>query len=181
YLIDWGGQFENLEQAKLRFMIVVPVSLLLIFVMLYFSLKRLRDVLIIYTAIPFAVIGGVLALWLRGMPFSVSAAIGFIALCGLAVLNGQVLVTAIQSLLDSGKDVSTAVIQAARQRLRPVLATAVTDAAGFIPMALSSGVGAEIQRPLATVVIGGVCTTTLLTLIVVPLVYVMVNSEKSSN
>jgi len=171
YVINWGGQFENLERSTQRFLIVVPVTLLFIFILLYWSLNRLRDVLIIYTGIPFAAIGGVLALWLRELPFSVSAAIGFIALSGIAVLNGQVLVSTIRGMLDEGQTLAQAVTDAAQRRLRPVLATAITDAAGFIPMALSTGVGAEVQRPLATVVVGGVITSTLLTLVVLPLLY----------
>jgi cobalt-zinc-cadmium resistance protein CzcA len=171
YVIEWGGQFEHLQRSKLRFAIVVPVTLTLVFLLLYFSLKSVRDVLLISTAIPFAVIGGVFSLWLRDMPFSVSAAIGFIALSGIAVLNGQVLVSAIRTIRDRGTPLGGAVMAAANQRLRPVLATAITDAVGFFPMAISTGVGAEVQRPLATVVIGGVFTTTLLTLLVLPAVY----------
>ncbi len=171
YLIEWGGQFENLERSKLRFMIVIPLTLVLIFFLLYFSLKSMKDVLIIYTGIPLAAVGGIFALWVRGMPFSVSAAIGFIALSGIAVLNGQVLVSAIRRLLSDGLSVKMAVISAAKERLRPVLATAITDAVGFLPMAISSGVGAEVQRPLATVVIGGVITSTFLTLFVLPVLY----------
>ncbi len=178
YVIDWGGQFENLERARLRLMIVVPVTLLLVFFLLYFSLKNLGDVLLIYTGIPFALIGGVFALWFRNIPFSVSAAIGFIALSGIAVLNGQILVSAIRTFLDNGKSIREAVSLAARQRLRPVLATAITDAVGFIPMALSTGVGAEVQRPLASVVIGGVITSTLLTLFVLPLLYMLFGKQK---
>ena len=171
YVIEWGGQFEHLQRSKLRFAIVVPVTLTLVFFLLYFSLKSMRDVLLIYTAIPFAVIGGVFSLWFRGMPFSVSAAIGFIALSGIAVLNGQVLVSAIRTIRDRGMPLREAVTTAAKQRLRPVLATAITDAVGFFPMAISTGVGAEVQRPLATVVIGGVFTTTILTLLVLPAIY----------
>lgn len=171
YVIDWGGQFRNLEESMLRFMIVVPITLALIFILLYLSLKSLRDVLVIYTGIPFAVIGGVFSLWIRGIPFSVSAAVGFIALSGIAVLNGQVLVAAIRTCLKEGLQAGDAVVHAATIRLRPVLATAITDAVGFIPMAFSTGVGAEIQRPLATVVIGGVLTSTVLTLFVLPLLY----------
>jgi cobalt-zinc-cadmium resistance protein CzcA len=171
YVIEWGGQFEHLQRSKLRFAVVVPITLTLVFLLLYLSLKSLRDVLLIYTAIPFAVIGGVFSLWIRGMPFSVSAAIGFIALSGIAVLNGQVLVSAIRTIQNRGVPLSEAVPTAAKQRLRPVLATAITDAAGFFPMAISTGVGAEVQRPLATVVIGGVFTTTLLTLLVLPAIY----------
>jgi cobalt-zinc-cadmium resistance protein CzcA len=172
YVIEWGGQFENLERSQKRLMVVVPLTLLLIFFLLYFSLKRLRDVLIIYTGIPLAAVGGVVALYLRGIPFSVSAAIGFIALSGIAVLNGQVLVSAIRGLQKDGLPLVEAVTGAARQRLVPVLATAVTDAVGFLPMAVSVGVGAEVQRPLATVVVGGVLTSTLLTLFVLPTLYV---------
>ncbi len=180
YVIDWGGQFENLERARLRLTIVVPMTLALVFLLLFFSLGKLRDVLLIYTGIPFALVGGVFALWLRGMPFSVSAAIGFIALSGIAVLNGQILVTAIRSFI--GKtNLHEAVSSAAKQRLRPVLATAVTDAVGFIPMAISTGVGAEVQRPLATVVIGGVVTSTVLTLFVLPLLYVVVGNRERSD
>jgi cobalt-zinc-cadmium resistance protein CzcA len=171
YVIEWGGQFEHLIRSRERFMIVVPLTLAFIFLLLYFSLRRLREVFIIYTGISFAAVGGVFALWLRGIPFSVSAAVGFIALSGIAVLNGQVLVAAIRKFRDEGLAVSEAVISAAKQRLRPVLATAITDAAGFIPMAISTGVGAEVQRPLATVVIGGVVTSTLLTLVVLPMIY----------
>ena len=174
YVIDWGGQFENLANAKVRFLIVVPVTLLLVFFLLFFSLKNLREVLLIYTGIPFAAVGGVFALWSRGMPFSVSAAVGFIALGGIAVLNGQILVSAIRSFLDQGSDLRTAVTEAAQQRLRPVLATAITDAVGFLPMAISTGVGAEVQRPLATVVVAGVLTSTMLTLFVLPVLYLLV-------
>ena len=174
YVIDWGGQFENLANAKTRFLIVVPVTLLLVFFLLFFSLKNLREVLLIYTGIPFAAVGGVFALWFRGMPFSVSAAVGFIALGGIAVLNGQILVSAIRVFLQRGDELRAAVTEAARQRLRPVLATAITDAAGFLPMALSTGVGAEVQRPLATVVVAGVLTSTVLTLLVLPILYLLV-------
>jgi len=173
YLIEWGGQFENLERSQQRLMLVVPLTLLLIFVLLYVSLKRLRDVLIIYTGIPLAAVGGIVALSLRGIPFSVSAAVGFIALSGIAVLNGQVLVSAIRTLLQDGLPLVDAVTGAAKQRLVPVLATAVTDAVGFLPMAVSVGVGAEVQRPLATVVVGGVLTSTLLTLFVLPALYLL--------
>jgi len=179
YVIEWGGQFEHLIRSRERFALVIPVTLALIFLLLYFSLRRWRDVLIIYTGIPFAAIGGVMALWLRGIPFSVSAAVGFIALSGIAVLNGQVLVSAIRKFSREGLQTGQAVVSAAKQRLRPVLATAITDAAGFIPMAISTGVGAEVQRPLATVVIGGVFTSTLLTLVVLPLIYRWLEERKT--
>ena len=168
YIIEWGGQFENLERAQLRLAIVVPIVLLLVFVLLYFSMGNLRDVLIIYTGIPFAAVGAVFALWLRGIPFSVSAAVGFIALAGIAVLNGQILIEAIRENAGRGEALGSAVVAAAKTRLRPVLATGITDAAGFLPMAVSVGVGSEVQRPLATVVIGGIITSTLLTLLVLP-------------
>ncbi|HKL48262.1 MAG TPA: efflux RND transporter permease subunit, partial [Desulfuromonadales bacterium] len=177
YMIEWGGQFENLERSQKRLMVVVPLTLLLIFFLLYFSLKRLRDVLIIYTGIPLAAVGGIVALYLRDIPFSVSAAIGFIALSGIAVLNGQVLVSAIRGLLGEGMPLFEAVTGAARQRLVPVLATAVTDAVGFLPMAVSVGVGAEVQRPLATVVVGGVLTSTVLTLFVLPSLYLLIGDR----
>lgn len=180
YVLDWGGQFENLANAKVRFLIVVPVTLLLVFLLLFFSLKNLREVLLIYTGIPFAAVGGVFALWFRGMPFSVSAAVGFIALGGIAVLNGQILVSAVRTFLDQGSELRAAVAEAARQRLRPVLATAITDAAGFLPMAISTGVGAEVQRPLATVVVAGVLTSTLLTLWVLPILYLLVMKKAAS-
>ena len=171
YVIEWGGQFENLQRAQLRLAVVVPVVLLLVFVLLYFSLKRVRDVFIIYSGIPLAAVGAIVALWLRGIPFSVSAAVGFIALTGIAVLNGQILIEAIREQLTTGKPVGAAVIEAAKTRLRPVLATGITDAVGFFPMAISTGVGSEVQRPLATVVIGGIVTSTLLTLVVLPALY----------
>ncbi|HBQ19696.1 MAG TPA: CusA/CzcA family heavy metal efflux RND transporter, partial [Myxococcales bacterium] len=145
YVIEWGGQFENLQRAQLRLAIVVPAVLLLVFVLLYFSMKRLRDVAIIYSGIPFAAVGAILALWLRGIPFSVSAAVGFIALAGIAVLNGQILLEAIREFADRGIPLRQAIIEAAKTRLRPVLATGITDAVGFIPMAVSVGVGSEVQ------------------------------------
>jgi len=178
YVVEWGGQFENLQRAQTRLLLVVPATLLLIFVLLFFSLKNLRDVLLIYTGIPFALVGGVFVLYVRGLPFSVSAAVGFIALSGIAVLNGQIMISAIRSFIEQGNPLREAIVHAANQRLRPVLATAITDAAGFIPMALSVGVGAEVQRPLATVVVGGVLTSTLLTLFVLPLLCLLLLREK---
>ena len=179
YVIEWGGQFQNLERARQRLALVIPATLLLVFFLLYFSLQSFRDVLLIYTGVPFALVGGVYALYFRGMPFSVSAAVGFIALLGIAVLNGQIMVAAIRSFLVQGRSLKDAVMDAASQRLRPVLATAVTDAAGFIPMAISVGVGAEVQRPLATVVVGGVLTSTLLTLFVLPLLCLLFHGRNS--
>jgi cobalt-zinc-cadmium resistance protein CzcA len=171
YTVEYGGQFEHLERANARFRVVVPVTLALVFFLLFLSMRRLGDTLIVFTGIPLACVGGVLALWMRGMPISVSAVVGFIALCGIAVLNGQLLVSTIRRLIAEGQSVAAAAREAGRLRMRAVLATAITDAAGFLPMAISTGVGAEVQRPLATVIIGGVLTSTLLTLFVLPLVF----------
>jgi len=180
YVVNWGGQYENLERSKLRLSIVVPVTLALVFLFLLLGLRNVRDVLIIYIGIPFAAIGGVMALTIRGIPFSVSAAIGFIALSGIAVLNGQILVTTIRQKLKTKDALGQAVCQASISRLQPVLATAVTDILGFLPMAISTGVGAEVQRPLATVVIGGVLTSTLLTLLVLPVLYMATSSQEET-
>jgi len=171
YTIEWGGQFENMQRANRRLLFVVPLTLGLIFVLLYFSFGSLRDVLIVATGIPLGAVGGVAALVLRGMPFTVSAAIGFIALSGVAILNGLVLVTFINQRLRSGEPLDAAIREACEVRLRPVLMTALVAAVGFIPMALNTGVGAEVQRPLATVVIGGILSNTLLTLVVLPVLY----------
>jgi cobalt-zinc-cadmium resistance protein CzcA len=171
YRIEWGGEFENLRRATTRLEIVVPVALALIFLLLYFTYHRLGDVLLVFTGVPLACVGGVLALWLRGLPFSISAGVGFIALSGVSVLNSMVLVTFIRHLRDKGLSVDDAVEEAALNRLRPVLMTALVASLGFLPMALSTGVGAEVQRPLATVVIGGVLSSTLLTLVVLPALY----------
>jgi cobalt-zinc-cadmium resistance protein CzcA len=173
YSIEWGGQFENMERANAKLRFVVPMALGLIFILLYFSLKSLRNVFIVATGIPLGAVGGVLALWLRGMPFTVSAAVGFIALSGVAILNGLVLVTFIKQKLDAGTPLETAVREGCLVRLRPVLMTALVAAVGFIPMAVNVGVGGEVQRPLATVVIGGVLTNTLLTLVVLPVLYTL--------
>ena len=171
YYITWGGTFENLERASSRLLIVVPLALFLIFVMLYTTFGSIRHALLIYTGIPFAVIGGVFALFLRGMPFSISAGVGFIALFGVAVLNGVVMVSYINKLREEGESLADAVRQGAETRLRPVLMTALVASLGFIPMALASSAGAEVQRPLATVVIGGLITSTLLTLLILPTLY----------
>jgi heavy metal efflux system protein len=173
YSIEWGGQFENMERANAKLRFVVPMALGLIFVMLFFSLKSLRDIFIVATGIPLGAVGGVLALWLRGMPFTVSAAVGFIALSGVAILNGLVLVTFIKQKLDAGIPLEAAVLEGCLVRLRPVLMTALVAAVGFIPMAVNVGVGGEVQRPLATVVIGGVLSNTLLTLVVLPVLYTL--------
>ncbi len=174
YYITYGGAFENLEQATKRGAVAVPVSLLLIFLMLYFAFTSVKQGLLIYSAIPLSAIGGILALAVRGMPFSISAGIGFIALFGVAVLNGIVLVAEFNRLKSEGwKDLKQIVIHGTKIRLRPVLMTALVASLGFLPMALSNGSGAEVQRPLATVVIGGLLIATLLTLFVLPVLYVL--------
>lgn len=171
YQLAWGGQFENMERANRRLLLIVPVALGLIFVLLYFSLHNLRDLLVVATGIPLGVVGGVFALWMRDLPFTVSSGIGFVALSGVAILNGLVLVTFIQQKREAGAPVEDAVRQACLSRLRPVLMTALVAALGFVPMAVNVGVGGEVQRPLATVVIGGILTNTLLTLVVLPTLY----------
>ena len=171
YTIEYGGQFEHLERANRRFAVLVPLTILLVLLLLFLSLRRIGDTLVVFTGIPFAIVGGVFALWMRGLPFSVSATVGFIALSGIAVLNGQVLVSTLRRLQADGRPLMDAAREAGRLRLRPVLATAIVDAVGFFPMALSTGPGAEVQRPLATVVIGGVITSTALTLLVLPLLF----------
>ncbi len=171
YYLTWGGQFKNLQEATARLVIAVPAALFLIFALLYLTFNSLRLTALIYLNVPIAATGGILALWLRGMPFSISAGVGFIALFGIAVMNGVVLVEHIRELRRRGLEVGQAVYQGALDRLRPVLMTATTDALGFLPMAISVSAGAEVQRPLATVVIGGVITSSLLTLLVLPSVY----------
>jgi len=170
--IQYGGQFENLQNATNRLMIAVPVALLLIFIFLHFAFKSLKDAVMIFTAIPLATVGGVLLLWIRGMPFSVSAGIGFIALFGIAVLNGIVLIEHLKELQHQGmKNMRELILTGTKNRLRPVLLTAGAAAMGFLPMAISTGAGAEVQRPLATVVIGGLITSTMLTMIALPLLF----------
>ncbi len=170
--IAYGGQFENLQNATNRLMVAVPVALLLIFIFLHFAFKSLKDAIMIYSAIPLATVGGVLLLWLRGMPFSVSAGVGFIALFGIAVLNGIVLIEHLKELHHNGTmNIRDLIIQGTKDRLRPVMLTAGAAAMGFLPMAISSGAGAEVQRPLATVVIGGLFTSTMLTMIALPLMF----------
>jgi cobalt-zinc-cadmium resistance protein CzcA len=171
YYIEYGGQFENLERASQRLLLVVPLALFLIFALLYTTFGAVTPALLIYFNIPIAATGGIVALFLRGMPFSISAAVGFIALFGVAVLNGVVMVSYFGELRKKGASVAEAVIQGAELRLRPVLMTALVAGLGFIPMALSTGAGAEVQQPLATVVIGGLITSTALTLLVLPTLY----------
>jgi cobalt-zinc-cadmium resistance protein CzcA len=181
YRVDYGGQFENLQQARNRLLIAVPVALILIFVLLYFAFSSARDAFMIYTAIPFSAIGGVVLLWLRDMPFSISAGVGFIALFGIAVLNGIVMIEHFKSMASRFTSLRELVTVGAAERLRPVLLTASAAALGFLPMALSGSAGAEVQRPLATVVVGGLISATLLTLVVLPVLYVLFNSGKTSN
>ncbi len=174
YYVTYGGSFENLNEAKGRLLVAVPVSLILIFILLYFAFKSVKHALLIYTAIPLSAIGGILLLAARGMPFSVSAGVGFIALFGIAVLNGIVLIAEFNRLRKDGiTDLRRIVLMGTKIRLRPVLMTAFVASLGFLPMALSNGAGAEVQRPLATVVIGGLMIATLLTLVVLPILYVM--------
>ncbi|RPE08547.1 CusA/CzcA family heavy metal efflux RND transporter [Chitinophaga lutea] len=173
YFITYGGQFENLQEAQSRLSVAVPIALALIFLLLFFTFRSVKQSVLIFTAIPMAAIGGVFALVLRGMPFSISAGVGFIALFGVAVLNGIVLIAEFNRLKKSGMtDLREIVLQGTRLRLRPVLMTAAVASLGFLPMALSGSAGAEVQRPLATVVIGGLLTSTLLTLIVLPVLYI---------
>jgi cobalt-zinc-cadmium resistance protein CzcA len=177
YQLEWGGQFEQLQSASQRLMIVVPAALTLIFVLLYFNFQAALPALLIFLNIPLAATGGIAALLVRGMPFSISAGVGFIALFGIAVLNGIVLLTYIRELQQKELPVELAVEQGAETRLRPVLMTALVASLGFIPMAVSHGAGAEVQRPLATVVIGGLVTSTLLTLLVLPALYLWIDKR----
>jgi cobalt-zinc-cadmium resistance protein CzcA len=179
YRIAWGGQFENLERATKRLQIVVPIAMVLIIVMLYMTFGNLFDSMLVFTSVPFACIGGVITLFLREMPFSISAAVGFIALSGISVLNSLVLVEFIRHLKDEGKPLHEAIFEAAVTRLRPVLMTATVASLGFVPMAISTGMGAEVQRPLASVVIGGVISSTFMTLLVLPALYEVASDARS--
>ncbi|WP_313570121.1 efflux RND transporter permease subunit [Comamonas terrigena] len=180
YWTRWGGTFENLESARQRLTIVVPAALLMVFVLLFAMFGNVRDGLIVFTGIPFALTGGILALWLRDIPLSISAAVGFIALSGVAVLNGLVMISYIRTLREEGKNVYEAVTEGALTRLRPVLMTALVASLGFVPMAIATGTGAEVQRPLATVVIGGILSSTILTLLVLPLLYRLIHRKDPS-
>ncbi len=171
YTLEFGGQFKNLQEARLRLLFVVPVTLVLIFLLVFMAFGSLRQAFVIYTGVPLAVTGGVLTLWARGMPFSISAAVGFIALSGVAVLNGVVMISYINELREQGRSLREAVLHGALTRLRPVLMTAFVASLGFVPMALATGPGAEVQRPLATVVIGGIISSTFLTLVLLPVLY----------
>ncbi|SHM88968.1 cobalt-zinc-cadmium resistance protein CzcA [Cyclobacterium lianum] len=184
YYITYGGEFENLERAKSRLAIVVPIALFLIFVLLYFALQSFSQSIMIYIAIPLAAIGGIFALWIRDMPFSISAGVGFIVLFGVAVLNGLVLINRFNSLKEEGvTSIRERILTGTKERIRPIMLTATTDIFGFLPMAFSGSAGAEVQRPLATVVIGGMLTATLLTLLVLPVLYTFVEgrSDKRKN
>ena len=179
YFLEWGGQFKNLQEATERLIIAVPVALLLIFFLLHMTYGSVTPALIVYLNVPFAATGGIVALLLRGMPFSISAGVGFIALFGIAVLNGVVLISYILQLRNEGAALDDAVKRGALTRLRPVLMTAAVAAFGFVPMALATSAGAEVQRPLATVVIGGLVTSTLLTLLVLPAVYAWLGNKEA--
>jgi cobalt-zinc-cadmium resistance protein CzcA len=171
YWLSWGGQFEQLQSATERLKLVVPLSLFMVFVLLFIMFNNAKDGLLVFTGIPFALSGGVLSLWLRDIPLSITAAIGFIALSGVAVLNGLVMISFIRNLRDEGTELDTAVREGALTRLRPVLMTALVASLGFLPMAFATGTGSEVQRPLATVVIGGILSSTALTLLVLPVLY----------
>jgi len=176
--LDWGGQFENLQAAKSRLLVVVPACFGLILILLFMALGSVRQALLVFTAVPLALSGGVLALWICGIAFSITAAIGFIALSGVAVLNGLVMVSRINQLRAEGMELTLAVEQGSLSRLRPVLMTAMVASLGFVPMALATGTGAEVQKPLAIVVIGGLITSTLLTLVVLPAIYRLIERLK---
>ena len=180
YYVRYGGQFKHLERARARLMIVVPLALLLIFALLYMSLGTVRDAVLVMSGVPFAAVGGIVALWLRDLPFSVSAGVGFIALSGVAVLGQLVLVSRIQQVVDHPRPLAESIREAAETRLRPVLMTGLVASLGFLPMALNTGIGAEVQRPLATVVLGGVLTSTLATLVVLPALYATFGRREAS-
>jgi len=171
YWTTWGGQFEQLQSATQRLQIVVPVALLLVFTLLFMMFGNVKDGLLVFSGIPFALTGGLVALWLRDIPMSISAAVGFIALSGVAVLNGLVMIAFVRSLREQGLPLDKAIVEGALTRLRPVLMTALVASFGFVPMAIATGTGAEVQRPLATVVIGGILSSTMLTLLVLPILY----------
>ncbi len=179
--LEWGGQFKNLEEAKARLTIVIPICFVLIFLLLFSTFGNAKDAVLVFTAVPLALTGGVVSLWLRGMPFSISAAVGFIALSGVAVLNGLVMLSFINQLHAQGHAIEEAVTTGALTRLRPVLMTALVASLGFVPMAMATGTGAEVQRPLATVVVGGLVSSTLLTLLVLPALYCLLTREAAQS
>ena len=176
--IAWGGQFGQLQSASQRLAVVVPVALFLILLLLFMAFGSIKDALLVFTGVPLALTGGIIALYVRAMPLSITAGVGFIALSGVAVLNGVVMVSFINGLRNQGKPLDEAIREGASTRLRPVLMTALVAALGFVPMALAHGRGAEIQKPLATVVIGGIMSSTILTLLVLPAFYRMIRSQK---
>ena len=179
YTVTYGGQFQNLNSAKARLKIAVPIALLLIFILLHFAFNSIKEALMVFSAIPLSAVGGVLFLYLRGLPFSISAGVGFIALFGIAVLNGIVLIEHLKSLKSQGMDdVYERILRGTKERLRPVMLTAAAAALGFLPMAVSTNAGAEVQRPLATVVIGGLITSTILTLVVLPVLYAIFDTKE---
>jgi len=178
YWTAWGGQFEQLISARRRLQVVVPVALLLIFGLLFATFGTARDALLVFTGVPLALTGGIFFLWMRGIPLSISAGVGFIALSGVAVLNGLVMITFINRLREQGQSLDDAVTYGAVARLRPVLMTALVASLGFLPMMLATGRGAEVQRPLATVVVGGVLSSTALTLLVLPVLYRVFSRER---
>ena len=171
YIVEFGGQFKNLQEARTRLAVVVPSTLALIFIVVFMSFRSVRQTLIIYTGVPLAATGGVFGLWVCGMPFSISAAVGFIALSGVAVLDGLVMLSYFNQLREEGRTVRDAVIEGSMTRLRPILMTALVASLGFVPMAIATGAGAEVQRPLAIVVIGGLLTSTFLKLVLLPVLY----------
>ena len=181
YWTTWGGQFEQLQSAAKRLQIVVPVALLLVFTLLFMMFNNLKDGLVVFTGIPFALSGGIMALWLRDIPLSISAGVGFIALSGVAVLNGLVMISFIRNLREEGRPLHAAITEGALTRLRPVLMTALVASLGFVPMALATGTGAEVQRPLATVVIGGIISSTALTLLVLPALYQWIHRREDED
>ena len=180
YWVEYGGTFQQLQSATNRLAIVVPVTLMVIFGLLVMALGSIRDAGAIFSGVPLALTGGIIALLIRGIPFSISAAVGFIALSGVAVLNGLVMVAFIRDLRVHGKSLDEALIEGALTRLRPVLMTALVAALGFVPMALNAGIGSEVQRPLATVVIGGIISSTQLTHLVLPVLYRLVHARDES-
>ncbi|MCX7679973.1 MAG: efflux RND transporter permease subunit, partial [Spirochaetes bacterium] len=179
YYVEWGGQFKNITSARKRLLVIIPIVLIVIFIILERIFKSIKQTLLVFNSIPFAITGGVFMLWIRNIPLSVSAAIGFIALAGIAILDGMVLVSFFNQLRQQGLPLREAVEQGAITRLRPVVMTSLVAALGFVPMAFNTGIGAEVQRPLATVVIGGMISSTLLTLLLLPTLYLWL--ERSRN
>lgn len=174
--LDWGGQFENMIAARERLTVVVPICLFLIFLLLFSTFDSVKHALLVFTGVPLALCGGIAALWVRDLPFSISAAVGFIALSGVAVLDDMILVSYVRQLRNKGLPLEDAVMQAANTRLRPVLMTTLVASLGFLPMAFSTGMGAEVQRPLATVVIGGVIAAMVMSLLVLRVLYLVFKS-----